>query len=472
MVRILFIQKIWFELLGIMSISAVLKKNGYSCDLLISSDKQKIINYVKTFRPHVIGFHCVTGQHKWVLELSQAIKKCVGYKVIIILGGPHPTFFPEIVQNEYIDIVCRGEGEYAILDLLNSIEQGKNYIHIKNLYVKLNGRIYKNEVRTLINNLDELPLPDRDIYYEKYHFIRNSPIRYFIASRGCPYHCSFCFNYKERNLYRKLGRYVRWRSADNVIKELKAVHDKYGLKTVRFEDDILSLNRKWLLSLLARYQDEIKVPFSCYLRADSIDLDIALALKNSGCYLVSYAIETGNEKLRNELLCKEISDSQIIKSAEILHKVGLKFVTQNMLGLPGETLENVFETLELNWKIRPDHSWSSVFQPYPSTTIAEYALRHNLMDKINVDDFEPNFFNKSLLRQKDIRKIVNLHKFFDFLVSYPIFFPLVKRMIYLPLNGLFYYFFRVFKLFRYKRAIRTDLITALRIGLKAEKTLK
>ena len=146
--KILFIQQDVFKCLGTMILSAILKKNGYKCDILIDTLEKDLMEKIKSINPDIIGFSIVAARWSWMKVLAKKIKS--EFKMPILIGGPHPTFFPEIINEDFIDIICIGEGEYAILELLNKLKKGEDITKIKNLWIKEKTKIYKNPIRDLI----------------------------------------------------------------------------------------------------------------------------------------------------------------------------------------------------------------------------------------------------------------------------------------------------------------------------------
>ena len=452
--KIAFVQYPWWDLLGIMYLSAVLKQAGHEFKVFIG--ERNLIKSLKKFSPDLIGFSAVTGPHFWDLKVARKIKEVMD--VPIVFGGPHATFFPEVIKEDCVDIVCRGEGEYAMLELANRMEAGKDIRKIKNLWVKADGKIYRNELRPLIENLDELPFPDREIYYKKYKFLRNYPMKVFLTGRGCPYECTFCFNHVMKKLYRNKGKYVRRRSVDNVIEEIKQVREKYPLQLIEFMDDTFILNPKWLEEFFEKYRKEIDIPYICYVRADLVNEKIVKGLKQSGCIAVCWGIESGNDFIRNVVLKKKETRHQIFKTARLLRKYGIKMSVYNILALPGETLEDAFETLKLNVKLKVDWPWCSIFQPYPGTELAEYAKRKGyLVTNFNFNNFHYTFFDKSVLKQKNIHEMVNLQKLFFCLAKIPSFISIAKILVKLPLDKLYSLIFTLSFGYRWWRMSRLSL---------------
>ncbi len=429
MARIVFLQKIWHEYGGPEIISAVLKKHGHNTDLLIGKDASVFINKVQ--KNDIIAFSAMSGEHHWALEIAARIKK--EKDVLTVFGGAHPTYFPEIIKHPAVDVSCCGEGEFAMLDLANAHDRGVSHENIANLSEKRGGGIKENDVRPLVGDLDALPFPDRDIYYNRYPLLKKSRLKPFMASRGCPFSCSFCFNEKLRGIYSDKGRYVRFRSPGNVIDEIKDVEKKYGLDSIYFVDDLFALNKTWLKKFTDIYKKEIKKPFVCSTHINALNEDIIRLLKDSGCATVSFGIETGNERLRHQLLNKHITNKQIKEMCLLFKKHNLKFMTFNMVGIPGETIRNVWETINLNIEIGTEYPRCSILTAYPGTRIAE-----SHKDKIRVKDIETHYQQSEVsFEVPRLKELYNLHSFFQTAVIFPRSAGLIKRLIKFPPNVLF-----------------------------------
>ncbi|MGD8626173.1 MAG: radical SAM protein, partial [Anaerolineae bacterium] len=376
---------------GILLISSVLKEAGHQVSLVVASEEDPLQAALR-LQPDVVGYTVYTGPHTWYLALNRRIKAQLP-GVFSIFGGPHPTFFPEMIEQEGVDGICIGEGEYATLDLMNALQRNGAGVEladpaITNWWFKLNGgsgggddEIVRNPLRPLLSGeeLDALPFSDRDLLYEAHRQSRRTKIKPFITGRGCPYDCAFCFNKAYSDLYEGRGRRFRRRSPENVIREMQEVVTNHDVRFVLFMDDTFILQDAWLQEFMARYKAEIGLPFWCQVRANLVTDEKIVLFKDAGCVSVSFGLEAGNDRLRNAVLNRNMSREQILGAADILRRHDIAFMTNNMLGLPTGNLENDFETLELNAQCRPAYANVFLFQPYPKTALGEWAYEHGWM---------------------------------------------------------------------------------------------
>lgn len=463
MARVLFIQNLFMEQLGVMSLSAVLKANGHDVRLAIGNDAE-IIKIAREYKPHIIGATVLTGfQRRWA-RLAKTIKENLKEKPLVVFGGPHPTFFPETVLLEGVDAVCRGEGEGAIVELADACDGAKWNEDIlleamsKVRNISFSAPASSGEQKLVVNpmrkleDVNKLPYPDRGISFA-YRFVREDPNVHFLAGRGCPYSCSFCFNKKMRELCEGLGGAVRRRNPENVIDEIEHVHRRWGIKVVYFQDDTFILDRGWLIQFLEEYRRSLKLPLYCTVRADILTEEVAYALKDAGCYRVSFGVESGVEKIRNEVLHKKISDNQIRITAQILKKAGLTFQTTNMMGLPGEKFEDAFQTLKLNIEIGADVAWTSIYQPYPGTELGERTLYEGYIENFPDNETIADAHTASVLNQPDIAKLERLQKLAYMAVKFPTLHPIIRQLANFDMPRLFYWIHRISYLLFYFRKI-------------------
>jgi len=444
--KILFIYKTEFaEPMGIMYLSSFLKKHGHSCYFIDTKFEKDLIKEIKDISPAIIAYSITTGEHKFYHKLNLELKKIFNF--FAIFGGPHCTFFPEFIYEKGVEAICRGEGEFAFLELINNLEKGIDITKIENLWIKTNGNIHKNELRNLIDDLDMLPFPDRELI-TKYKYYKKMHRRFILTGRGCPYNCTYCFNHAYNKLYAEKGKVIRKRSVKNVIDELKLVKKTYSPNRFQFVDDTLNLDHKWLLNFCDNYKKEINIPFAIHMRVNLVNEKIVKAIKNAGCVSVVTAIESGNEHIRNSILKRGVSEKQTIDAANLFNKYGLKSLTQNIVGLPDETLDMAFETMNLNIKCKPTYAWISIFQPYPRTELCRYSKEKGYFDG-NFDSIDETLFVRSVMKMKNIKEMERLHHLFSLGVAFPFSVPLIKILIKLPLDFIYKFLWNIHRAYCY-----------------------
>jgi len=452
-VHLLFIVKeIDNEPQGILLISSVLKQAGHQVSLAVATEEDPVAAAVR-LRPDVVGYTVYTGSHPWYLALNRRIRAQVP-GILSIFGGPHPTFFPEMIEQEGVDGLCIGEGEYAALELMNALERNGDGLRlsrpdIPNWWFKLNGEVVRNPLRPLLTSeeLDALPFSDRGLLYHAHRQSRRTKIKPFITGRGCPYDCAFCFNKAYSELYGGQGRRFRRRSVDNVLRELKEVTSGHDVRFILFMDDTFILQDKWLREFMPRYKAEIGLPFWCQLRANLVTEEKVALFGDAGCVSVSFGLEAGNDRLRNAVLNRNMSREEILGAAETLRRHGIAFMTNNMLGLPTGTLETDLETLELNAQCRPAYANVFLFQPYPKTALGEWASEQGWMIG-SFDDLSGSVSDDTIIKfgsEAEKRQIENLQKLFALGVEFPWLLPAIRRLIRLPLNRLFWLAYKLWK---------------------------
>jgi len=435
---IIFIQNYYWANIGVMSISAVLKQNGFKTDVVIGKP-DLILKKIQFYKPRVVGFYSTTGYHHIQLGIARKIKSIFGDKIITLFGGPHPTFDKSILMDSGVDIICKGEGEYAVLELLEALKRKSDYTAIKNLSVKINGLIYDNPLRPPCE-LDCLPISDREVYASvpAAYLSKQYPVMF---SRGCPYSCSFCSAPAVRKLYQ--GRvYLRLRSINNMIQELKEIKLRYKPKQFYFYDENFFQDKNYTINLLEEYKKKVNIPYICMMRADLMNDEVSGILKESGCFFTVFGIESGNQEVRNSLLNKQLSDESIVSCAESLRKYRINFATLNIVGLPGETISHVWDAVRINSTINPRWAKFFVYQTLPATKLGEYSLKNGYINRIDVMPSDASMFNSGIIvrQNKEFKKIIRLKSLANIYIKSPLLRKSVgKIMLNLPLSRLYVY---------------------------------
>ena len=265
--------------------------------------------------------------------------------------------------------------------------------------------------------------------------------QHFMAHRGCPYKCTYCFNHSYNKLYEEAGdkKIFNSRSPDSIVDEILWLQERVPVKMVAFVDDVFTLHRRWTLDFAEIYGKRCGLPFSVNTRFDNVDEEIVSSLATAGLTLVYAGVEGGNEWVRNTLMKRQMTVESMVVAADLYKKYGIKVLTENVIGNPGETFEMVMETLDVNIKIRPDIANASIFTPYPKLEMTQFAIDNGYFDG-DFDKLESNYYHGTVIKfdnPGDKRRILNLRCFFSVLAHHPWLKPLVRPLLDLPLTALY-----------------------------------
>lgn len=418
--KVLFITRPFIiEPLGIAALSANLKKYGFDVDLIQIEDIKNIktldyhpsIKEIIEYNPDFLCYSLWTGGHKFFYEVNWYIRKAIEIEypdkeIYSIFGGPHITFCSDN-YDEYVDYIIKGEADYTLPILCINLSDG--------ISVAREIKVGKPP-----QDLNVLPEVDRTILY-KYPKNRKNPIRSIMSSRGCPYSCPFCFNERFKEIFE--GKKLRFRDIGNVVMEAQRV--KYDYPETRyffFQDDELGCNVKRLKELANNWSLYVGLPFHAQLRVEYIKDERIGLLKEAGCNSITFSIESGNYKTRREILNKKFTNEQIFDAVRILKKHKMRFRIENMIGIPFIDVEaDMWDTYQLNKRLKPTMGWASLFQPYPGTSLGDRCKRNGLYSG-NTDEMPEAFFDRTILRypEKMRRRLENMQKLFSLMVSYKV----------------------------------------------------
>ena len=355
---------------GIASMTSVLKQAGHSVELIHltkAPGKQQFTEQMKTTNPDLVAFSTITHMFPYVKDWAAWVKECMD--VPIIVGGVHAILKPEeVIGTHDVDYVCTGEGEHALLELVQALEADNDTTSIRGLWAKRDG-IIRNPQRPLIGDLNSLPLPDYSVFdYDRINAGRSKKVVSVMLSRGCPYRCSYCANQRIKNSYPNAKEYTRYYSVARAIQMLKILKKQYPeTQEIIFNDNIIYPNRDWLEEFAVAYSETIALPFTANTRPHLTDESIVALLKAAGCQRVCMGVESGDEQIANRVLRRGQNNQTIRKAFRWFSKQGIQTVSYNIVGSPQETTETMLKTIRLNADIKPTIISPFIYYPFPGT---------------------------------------------------------------------------------------------------------
>ncbi|GHU69149.1 B12-binding domain-containing radical SAM protein [Bacteroidia bacterium] len=381
---------------GISTIASVLKKHGHTCELVVLDRryKQKNISLlsgkIKTYNPQIVAFTAVFSEFDFIYDIAAKIKSQFP-DLFLYAGGIHLTLNPHEKYLAVFDAFCVGEGEYATLELVNKLGTKENISDIANLWLKTPEGIVKNPVRPFIDPLDQLPPPDREMWQE--WILEPNTRLTLLVGRGCPFNCTYCCNHKLKKV--SSGKYVRLRNIKDILEEIQYLHTTFpDVSEMQLEIETLGVDMNWLdcfCNELHQWGEKtrFKLKFSTNLRIFP-QLDIESVFKNfkkANITSVTIGLESGNYRIRKEILNRDYSNEIILKTAQLAKNYGIDLSLFNMVGLPTETPVEFADTIQMNQMIQPSFHATSIFFPYPGTELHTMCERMGLLPQsINTKD--------------------------------------------------------------------------------------
>lgn len=362
-------------------------------------------------KPDLVGISVLSFNYNQALEISSFIKS--KHETKIIFGGVHAILSPEeVIKNKQVDMVCIGEGE-SVLKLL--LDNNLNCKKVGGIWYKEGEDIIKNSAINLLSNLDELPFPNWDDFDLKRYFLINDNHLPIMASRGCPYQCTYCSNHALKK--KLIGQYVRFRSVDSVINEIEVRIKQFygkGMKYLFFYDDTFILNKTFVLDFCKKFKergfDKI-IKWNVNVRANLVTEEIIKTMKDAGCYEVRMGVEAGNDFIRNEIYKRDMKKEQIYQAIKIIKENDLQLRLQFIIGAPYETVAMMKESFEMAKKSNADYVLFPILMPLPDTEIKRMCEKEGLIEENKFKD-SYTMFTHPVTRTKyasrrEIKKISN-----------------------------------------------------------------
>ncbi|MEW6619185.1 MAG: radical SAM protein [bacterium] len=359
-------------------------------------NSQELQIQIQQTAPDVVGITTTTFSLIDVFNIANLVKN-VNKNIYVVLGGPHCGIYPkETLSQESVDAVIIGEGEISFCELVKHLADDKS--QIKGIGFKSNGKIFINPFQEYVQDLDTLPFPARHLLplnrYYSIHGQREQMTTMF-SSRGCPYNCLFC--------YHAFGRKVRFRSPENVVDEIQEILN-LGIKEVFFFDDLFTVKKDMVMGICDEIMKrKLEVVWEIRARINTVDREMLQKLKQAGCIRVSYGVEAGTNRIL-KVLRKGITTEQVIDVFKLTKAAGLITYADFMIGSPGETKDEILQTIHFAQKINPDFVQFTITTPYPHTDLYQLGLDKKIFKEdywlkfaqYPAKDFIPQVWNENL----------------------------------------------------------------------------
>lgn len=368
---------------------------------------QEIKNCIKEKKPDIVGITCPTPTMNHVFKISEIIKKEINPNCSVVVGGIHPTALPhETIKNSFIDFAVVGEGEITFYELVRAIKKGeKDFSKIDGLYFKKGDKIIATKPRQLIANLDTIPFPARDLfdldrYYQsptkKVSKEKAGPI---LTSRGCAFNCVHCISQKV------WGRNPRFRSTENIIKEMEECINKFGIKEFNVFDDTFTQNQRRVTEICDEIiKRNLNISWVALSRVNTISEELAKKMRKAGCKKISFGLESGSQKIL-DLMRKQATVEMAREVVKTVAKQGILVHASFMLGNLGETEETIQKTIKLAKSLPLDNVTFFITSPFPGTELYAIAKREGFITKYTKwEEFAPLTNTPPILVQKNISK--------------------------------------------------------------------
>jgi radical SAM superfamily enzyme YgiQ (UPF0313 family) len=396
--------------LGILYLGSVLRKEGYEVSVIDASSlglsPRELMEKIVTLQPKYLGISATTLSIFHASALADEIKNTIN-DIKIIIGGPHLTAIPEETMEQFrsFDFGVIGEGEETTKELIDALVHGGEISDIPGIIFRRSDSIVKSVPRVFINDLDRLPFPAWDLlanFPKRYHpppfRFKHLPAAYIVTTRGCPYKCIFC----DRSVF---GNKCRGHSAAYILDLIEYLYKRFGIRELLIEDDTFITFKKRLIEVCEGIMKRgIKISWSCLGRADAVTPEILKIMKKTGCWSISYGIETGDEEVM-KFIEKNITLEQVEQAVRLTNESGILSKGFFIMGHPVDTHETITKTINFALKIPLDDISISMMTPFPGSKLyqiaSQYGQFENNWEKMNELDivFVPKGLTKDDLRR-------------------------------------------------------------------------
>lgn len=345
-----------------------------------------IENELRSFEPDFVAMPSFATNIDMCHTIAKLVKT-LNPKAYVMLGGAHISIFAQhALSSPFVDFGIQSEAEIVFDEFLDALDQNKDFTYINGLvYKDADGKIHINPKQKLYPDINQFPLPARHLFpMEKYHSsanLRGKKTLNIMTSRGCPYRCTYCSSPLI------FGRSFRYLSTENVMKEIKQLINIYGADSLQFYDETFTINRERVIELCnAMIQEKLNIEWACFTRVNLVDKELLQKMKMAGCYLIFFGLESGVQRLM-DLIKKDITLEQSRNAVRLCKEVGIQTWCSFIIGLPSETEEESWQTINFAIELNPDYIQLPIFMPWPGTAIYDIAKKYGVIINENLSDY-------------------------------------------------------------------------------------
>jgi anaerobic magnesium-protoporphyrin IX monomethyl ester cyclase len=363
-------------LLGFGSMSYQLEREGHNIEILdcptLGLNLSNAAMFVGKVDPDVVGITSTTPSFSEACKMARVVKD-LKPECMVVMGGPHVSFEDySTLESPYVDVVVRGEGELTMRDLVTRLEKGESLSKVLGITYKVKGVVRRNPDRPFIEDLDALFVSYHKLPMSRYKF-EGENYATIVSSRGCPYGCVFCSS----SLLH--GKKWRCQSAERVGREVRFLIDEYGVKHIEFLDDLFTFNNKRVEEICRIFhREKLDVQWFCSSRVNTITNELMAKMRRAGCVGIYFGVESGCQRILN-ILRKGIKIQQAVEAVRGAKEVGIETVATFILGIPGETVDDIRQTIRFAKLLKSDYTQFTFCTPYPGTELYRFAKGNNLL---------------------------------------------------------------------------------------------
>lgn len=414
--KIMFVERIveYIDPMNVELLSALARRGGHATFLCILQEDD-LEQELRRIKPDVVAFSAKTGEHSIYLEAARAVKR-FSKSILTVMGGPHCTFFPEIIEEESIDVVGSGECDYAWPLLLDAYQSNRSMDAIPNIFTKgnwfggfkaMSPDQRRHHLGPRVSDLDGLPFLDRELVYRRTH-LRDFPMRSHMTSRGCPFECTYCFEPRFNLLYQGKGKVYQRYSVQRLCEELKEMKERWPTQFIKFYDDMFFVQKTvdpWLEEFAEVYPREVGLPFFCLTRCNVLTEAHVSLLKRAGLHSMTMSIEAGDDYIRDRVIKRHMTRTEILHAFHLCEKYGIVTFANTILGIPvrpeimkaqGKTaIDYDIESLDLNIESKVVFGEFTTAFPYPGCELADYVTENGWFKKEDFDQLHTSYQSES-----------------------------------------------------------------------------